>query len=203
MSEARPWPRIYLAGPEVFLRDAAEIYARKRDVCRKYGFAGVSPLESDLNLAGLAPPAAGWQISRANEDSMRRCDWLIANLTPFRSPSADPGTAFELGFFRALGKPVLGYTNVAGTLLDRTRGLHPQPLREREAGALPGAPGLEDRHGYLVEDFGLVDNLMLDGAILSSGFEVVQAKVRLEEMATDLRGFERCVQLAADVAHRR
>ena len=42
---------------------------------------------------------------------MRSCDAAVANLTPFRGVSADAGTAFEVGFMRALGRPVLGYTN--------------------------------------------------------------------------------------------
>lgn len=187
-------PRIYLAGPEVFLREAAEIYARKREICQRHGFAGVSPLDTNLDLAGLAPAKAGWQISRANEESMRRCDLLIANLTPFRSPSADPGTAYELGFFRALGKPVLGYTNVSGTLWQRTRDQLAIGDRLRNGHS---ERGLEDDGGYLIENFGMVDNLMLDGAILSSGFEIVQIEVEATEAATDLRGFERCVELAA------
>jgi nucleoside 2-deoxyribosyltransferase len=195
-----PAPRIYLAGPEVFLRDAAEIYARKRDICRRHGFAGVSPLDTNIDLAGLALPKAGWQISRANEESMRRCDLLVANLTPFRSPSADPGTAYELGFFRALGKPVLGYTNAPGTLLQRTRGMVATSPRARHDS--PSEHGQEDAQGYLIENFGLVDNLMLDGAILSSGFEIVQVEVAAGDLATDLRGFEQCVQLAAALRER-
>ena len=32
-------------------------------------------------------------------------------MTPFRGPSIDPGTAYEMGFMRALKRPVLGYRN--------------------------------------------------------------------------------------------
>ena len=44
---------------------------------------------------------------------LRQCDAVVANLTPWRGPGADPGTAFEVGFAAALGKPVLAYLNVA------------------------------------------------------------------------------------------
>ena len=47
---------------------------------------------------------------------MRSCDLLIANLTPFRGVSMDSGTAFEVGFMRALGRPVLGYTTATDTI---------------------------------------------------------------------------------------
>ena len=51
---------------------------------------------------------------------MRTCDLLIANLTPFRGVSTDAGTAFEVGFMRALGRPVLGYTNTIADYRERT-----------------------------------------------------------------------------------
>ena len=50
---------------------------------------------------------------------MRRADLIIANLTPFRGVSADPGTVFELGWFDGAGKPVYGYSNVAANLETR------------------------------------------------------------------------------------
>jgi nucleoside 2-deoxyribosyltransferase len=35
--------RVYLAGPEVFLRNAREIVARKRAICERHGLIGVFP----------------------------------------------------------------------------------------------------------------------------------------------------------------
>ena len=89
--------RVYLAGPEVFLEDAASIFEQKKAICQRYGFHGVSPLESHVDVAGGSRQAIGYQISQANEACMRSCHALIANLTPFRSPSADPGTSHSRG----------------------------------------------------------------------------------------------------------
>lgn len=100
--------RIYLAGPEVFLPCPEKLFVAKQAICQEHGFVGISPLETHADFSGLTPKEAGWRISRANEDCIRSCDLLIANLTPFRSPSADVGTAFEMGFMRALGRPVFG-----------------------------------------------------------------------------------------------
>ena len=59
------------------------------------------------------PAEQARRISRANEGLMRSCDALVANLTPFRGVSMDSGTAFEVGFMQALGRPLgAGYTNV-------------------------------------------------------------------------------------------
>jgi nucleoside 2-deoxyribosyltransferase len=50
-------------------------------------------------------------ISRAMERVMQTCDAMIVNLTPFRGPSADVGSAYEMGFMRALGRPIFAYSN--------------------------------------------------------------------------------------------
>lgn len=184
--------RVYLAGPEVFLRDADAVFRAKREICRRFGLEGVSPLESHLDSAPIALENLGRRISRSNERCMRSCDLAIANLTPFRSPSVDPGTAYELGFMRAMGKPVLGYTNVGGSLLDRTARCFAGGLRPRAPGQ-----GMEDPDGLLVEDFDLIDNLMIDGAILAGGFQVVVIQAPPDERYSCLEGFEQCVRQAA------
>jgi nucleoside 2-deoxyribosyltransferase len=84
-----------------------------------------------------------------------RCDGIIANMTPFRGPSMDAGTAYEMGVAAALNKVVIAYSS------DRT------PYTEKcvAAGAKRGEDGsLRDAEGMAVEDFlgeVLVDNLML------------------------------------------
>ena len=47
-------PRIYLAGPEVFLPDSLDIGAKKVALCAAHGFEGVFPLDASLDLTGLA-----------------------------------------------------------------------------------------------------------------------------------------------------
>ena len=50
---------------------------------------------------------------------MRGCDAMIVNLTPFRGPSADVGSAYEMGFMRELGRTIFAYTNDDRPPLDR------------------------------------------------------------------------------------
>lgn len=182
-------PRIYLAGPEVFWPEALQLGGRKRDLAAAAGFEGVFPLDQTLELGGLTRHEQARRISLANEALMRTCDLLIANLTPFRGASMDAGTAFEIGFMRALGRPVVGYTNAAPdyserAALYRSRGI--------PAGDCDG-PSVE------IEDFDLAENLMIAIAIEEAGGSVVRNTVALGTEMTDLQGFERCLVEAGQI----
>jgi len=184
-----PPPRIYLAGPEVFLSDALGMGARKAAMCAEHGLQGVFPLDAQLGLAGLAKAEAARAISEANEGLMRSCDGLIANLTPFRGVSMDSGTAFEVGFMRALHRPVLGYTNVIADYRARA---------EAYRGAPPPLPEFDHPEAE-IEDFDGAENLMIEVAILASGGTVVRTAVPRGEEMRDLAGFAACLAQAAKV----
>jgi nucleoside 2-deoxyribosyltransferase len=184
-----PPPRIYLAGPEVFLADAIAMGARKVAMCAEHGLQGVFPLDAQLGLAGLAKAEAARAISEANEGLMRSCDGLIANLTPFRGVSMDSGTAFEVGFMRALQRPVLGYTNVVADYRART---------EAYRRAAPPLPEFDHPQAE-IEDFDGAENLMIEVAILASGGTVVRTAVPPGEEMRHLAGFEACLAQAAKV----
>lgn len=178
--------RIYLAGPEVFLPDATEIGQAKIALMRKAGFEGLFPLDQQLELDGLPKLEQARRISLANEALMRSADLLIANLTPFRGVSMDSGTAFEVGFMRALGRPVLGYTNVPGDYRSRA-----QAFRDR------GIPeGDSDAHGIEIEDFGMAENLMIAIAILESGGSIAECRAPTGSEMADLTAFRQCLEEA-------
>jgi len=185
-------PRIYLAGPEVFLSDALAMGARKAALCAAHGLEGVFPLDAQLDLAGLAKPEQARRISEANEGLMRSCAGLIANLTPFRGVSMDSGTAFEVGFMRALGRPVLGYTNVTADYRARTVVYRSAP---------PPLPDFDHPEADM-EDFDGAENLMVEVAIVDSGGTVVRTAVPPGEEMRDLAGFETCLAQAARILGR-
>ena len=87
--------RAYLAGTDVFLREAKALAAAKRGLCERYGLTGVSPADTIIDLSGLTKNEAALRIALTNEGLIRDCDIVIANVTPFRGPSADAGT--EIG----------------------------------------------------------------------------------------------------------
>jgi nucleoside 2-deoxyribosyltransferase len=185
-------PRVYLAGPDVFFPDAPARGAMLKAICAQHGLHGVFPLDApaDIPSAWKALPEAH-RIARCNEAHIRASAALIANLTPFRGPSADVGTVFELGFMRALGRPVFGWSNAATPFTERT-------VAHFGATALRGADGAwRDPDCMLIEAFGLADNLMIDAAIAASGGAYFMAEAA--DRWADLAMFERCVAAAASV----
>ncbi len=177
-------PRVYLAGPDVFLPDPAARALALKDVCARHGLLAVSPLDAlpdePPHWAALPEPH---RIARRNEAHIRASHAIIANLTPFRGPGADAGTVYEVGFGRALGLKVFGFTTLAQDYATRVRGL-------------PGCGKACDADGLAIEDFGLFENLMIACAIDDCGGAVVaQAADRWD----DLTVFERCVMHAAKV----
>ncbi|MCC7427473.1 MAG: nucleoside 2-deoxyribosyltransferase [Alphaproteobacteria bacterium] len=189
-------PRIYLAGPEVFLRDAAMVGARKKAICAEAGLDGVFPLDQGPLPEGLSRAARAIEIARRNEALIRGCQGVIANMTPFRGPSADVGTAYEMGFARALGLPVLAYSNDGRGFFVRTAAQFGGPARlARRADG-----DAEDPEGLSLEDFDLTDNLMLDGAVVLSGGAIeteAMAHLPAAGRIAALDSFARCVRALA------
>lgn len=181
-----PPPRVYLAGPEVFLPDPVGAGRVKCAAAAEFGLEGVYPLDASLDLAGLDKQTQATLISRSNEDLMRSCDAIIANLTPFRGASADAGTAFEVGFMRALGRPVLGYTNTNLDYVPRAAMVRASPRLVFDA----------DATGVAVEDFDLSENLMIEIAIEASGSRLVRHRAPAGAVMTDLTAFRSCLSEA-------
>ncbi len=133
----------YLAGPDVFLPNAAAHAARKVEICSRFGLHGLPPLNEEVETAAKALET--WQaIYQKDIAMMERCDIIIANLTPFGGASADAGTLIEVGWFLGKGKPIFGYSNTSESFQSRMR------------------TQLGDRHAeFGIEGFHLPDNLMI------------------------------------------
>jgi nucleoside 2-deoxyribosyltransferase len=180
--------RVYLAGPDVFLPDADAWLARKKAICAREGLAAVSPLDPLPGEPAAWSALPEWRrIALRNEAHIQGSDALIANLTPFRGPSADPGTVYEIGFMRALGRPVFGYSTTALPFVERTL----------DCLGLSREGVVSDADGMAIEAFGLFDNLMIEGGIIGSGGVLVVQDCPAAERWTDLRVFERCARQAA------
>ncbi len=141
-------PRIYLAGPTVFQADADDAGVRLVVLCDQYGCEGLYPLDFDLD-----GPMSSRTIQAACLRELRTADAVVADLSPFRGPHADDGTAFELGFAHALGIPIWAYST------------DPRPLIERIPGARAATGHVRDDKGLLIENFDRAHNAMLAEAI--------------------------------------
>ena len=98
----------------------------------------------------------------------------------------DSGTAFEVGYMRALGRPVLGYTNVPGDYRARAEAFRRRGIPSGDS----DAPGLE------IEDFGMAENLMIAVAILESGGSVIEGNAPAGSEMADLAAFARSLEEA-------
>ena len=136
---------VYLAGPGVFRPDALQFGAQLKEYCALNGLTGLFPLDqaAPTDLAGDA--LSKW-IFNANCALIRRADVVLADVSAFRSTSEpDSGTAFEIGFAYALGKPVYLWL----------------PDVPANSGIVDRVGGAVDENGWQVEDFGAPLNLML------------------------------------------
>ncbi len=140
--------KIYLAGPDVFRPDALEWAEQARELCRRYGFDPLTPMD---------PPATEnpSEIFQANITLIRKAQIVVANLEAFRGSEPDSGTCFELGYAGGLGKKLFGYVSSGETVVDRVRRI------EGPESPLSSTGHPIDRHGHQIEDFQLTHNLML------------------------------------------
>lgn len=154
---------IYCAGGDVFLPESEReaVFDNMRALARQLSDDGTQfqlliPIDNEIELLPDTDAASKHRnalcIRLANEAMIARCDALIANLSPFRGNEPDCGTAYECGFARALGKPVLNYTDNCSE----------QTARYRDFDF--GAKANDGRYAYTeIEDFALPFNLMMYG----------------------------------------
>ncbi len=147
--------KIYLAGPDVFEKNALEVGASLKSLCRTYGFEGLFPLDNVLEAKD--PKELAKDIRKANIAMIQQADVVMANLNPFRGLEPDSGTVYEVGFAEALGKPVFGYANDLRSMKDRI--IEAQKLTTNDPYCV---------NGMLIEDFGLSHNLMFSHTLIAT-----------------------------------
>lgn len=136
---------VYLAGPDVFYPNSDALAVAHKALCREYGLEPLHPIDQ--------PTLASGHIYQTNIELLKRANAVVANLNPFRGAEVDSGTAFEVGFAIASGKPVIGYIAQSELLKERV---------ERMFGPLSMTDSIRrDKEGNLVENFGHQVNLML------------------------------------------
>ena len=152
--------RVYLAGPSVFFRDAATRRAALEGLCFRHFVEPVWPADGDRpEHRGLSGREMGKSICLGNLAAILGSEAMVADISPFRGPHCDPGTAFEIAYAVARGIPVFAFTEAVATdgaclrLTDRI-------WCERTADGI-----WRDVHGHMVEDFGMAENLMIGASV--------------------------------------
>ncbi|HRD46203.1 MAG TPA: nucleoside 2-deoxyribosyltransferase [Caulobacter sp.] len=147
---------LYLAGPEVWYPNVGAHFGLRQHLCAEAGFTMLLPDAESLRELDPGEIMAR-EIYAERVARMRRADAAIVNLTPWRGPTADPGTAFEAGFLSGLGKPVFAWMNLSSE--------QDAEYRERidaYVGAQLDEDGVwRDGQGAVIEDFGLPETAML------------------------------------------
>ncbi|TPW30762.1 nucleoside 2-deoxyribosyltransferase [Martelella alba] len=182
--------KVYMAGPEIFFENGLEIIKIKADMVRAAGLEPLSPGDRPLPPCET-PFETGMAISASDEEMMLESDAIIANLTPFRGISADPGTIFEVGFMCALNKPVFAYSNIADGHTARLMDYYRSAVTRASDGFLRGPDGM------MVEDCDMTENLMVDGGILRRHGILTAAEDATTAALDDLTEFRKCLVKAS------
>lgn len=141
--------KAYMAGPDVFHPDAKINAEVTRLLCEQHGIVALIPLDNEVSTDNT-PSQISQEIYEKNTNLMDSADLFIVNMTPFRGPSTDVGTAFEMGYAAAQKKKVFAFTSDLRTYKERVEEF------VKKVGS----------DGQVVEDFGNVDNTMLDKSVV-------------------------------------
>jgi nucleoside 2-deoxyribosyltransferase len=140
-------PKIYLAGPGVFRPNAKELGVSLKELCKRYRCEGLWPADNDPPASAALLHLKAEYIYKQNRLMISECAAVLADISPFRGPHMDCGTAWEIGAAVALGTPVFAYTSDMGDLACR----FPDVIRRDFC----------DERGDLIEHFGFPENLMI------------------------------------------
>lgn len=176
-------PRVFLAGPDVFLKNAKAVGEELKAICERYGLEGVFSFDAEIDLeqyqSGKDKAEA---IFKANVKLLNSCEGVLANMEPFRGPGADGGTTWEMGCAFAQGKPIIAYSKNKRSYVERV------PFKK-----IIGERAF-DKNGMEIETFGLADNLM---PICGSVYFVHSFEEAVALMAKQL-GVHECAEKKAE-----
>lgn len=165
-------PVIYIAGPERYDVDAAQKYAKMKALCEKYGFYATVPTDEIPGIPAIEsddPFTQAYHIFYRQQQHVRNCNIVIANLNDFYGWEPDSDTAFECGMGFYLRKKLYGYMADTTHTIDRIPNFGP----ERE---------YRDACGCNVENFDYPINIMFASSmlIIQGGFEDALRQVAQE-----------------------
>lgn len=162
-------PLIYLSGFERYEEDGKVILDKMKEICKKYGYEAVSPLDFAPGVEKIEsdnPYIWAANVFDNCQQHVRNCDIIIADLNDFRGYEINNDVGFECGMGFQLGKKLYGYMDNTDKLI------HKIPHTGQEM-------GYRDQTGSNVEDFDYPANLMFSCSmkIFEGSFETVIEKI--------------------------
>lgn len=148
-------PVVYLAGPERYDADAAEKYAAMKELCAKNGFYAIVPTDEVPGIPAAATDdiyTNAYLTFMRQQQHVRDCDIILANLNDFHGWEPDSDTSFECGMAFQLGKKMFSYMESTEKMINRV----PNFGIEAE---------YRDHCGCNAENFDYPINLMFSGSM--------------------------------------
>ncbi len=183
--------KIYLAGPMVFFIDPVRIFDELKEICDAFGLKGVAPIDGQVDLENIKPGRELYRhIVAADFKLMDQCDGALVCLSPTHGEvEMDSGTAVEIGYLFAKGKPMSGWISDVRPFGERIRDSF-GPVLKTNANSSGATSGVErDRNGLLVHSSELSQHGMAQIPIEMTGGTVSAShdyKVAFAEAAKHL-----------------
>ena len=168
-------PLIYLAGVGRYRDDAEDVFAKRKEICKKYGLNVVTPMDQAPGVEKIEtdnPYIWASNVFDNYQQHVRNCDVIIADLNDYRGYEVNNDVGFECGMGFQLGKKLYGYMKDTSPLVERI----PHLGEERE---------FREHTGSNVENFNYPCNLMFSCSmkIFEGEFEKI-----IQQVAKDLEG---------------
>ncbi|MEN8717980.1 MAG: nucleoside 2-deoxyribosyltransferase [Sulfurovum sp.] len=145
--------KIYIAGFDVFLKNAIEDLNEKKELCSLYGFKGLIPFDGDVDFNQSNKNIRN-DIYTENIKMLDECDIVIANMNNFRHNEPDSGTVFEIGYGVALKKEIYIYSNDNRTVVEKTSQCDDKVYEENGI--------FFDKNNMMIEGFDSKFNIMIN-----------------------------------------
>ena len=145
--------KIYIAGPDVFLKNAVEDLNKKKLLCEENNFIGLIPFDANVDFSQPNNKIRK-DIYEANIKMIQETDIVIANMNNFRHNEQDAGTIFEIGFAVALNKKVYIYSDDSRTVVEKTTQCDDKSYQEDGQ--------YYDSNDILIEGFDAKFNIMIN-----------------------------------------
>jgi nucleoside 2-deoxyribosyltransferase len=178
-------PSVYLAGPDIFRKDAEAFAQWQKEICEKYGIIPMHPMDNNLDIDFTDTSIeTRKKVYEADMSQMLEADIICANMNTFRGSEPDSGTCFEAGFFagfnealKALGmsipaKPLYGYINTPSRYKERANTWNTENPDKTDSGSDWNISGVE-MHVNLMMEVPMHET----GAFITSGFEDCIAQI--------------------------